>query len=177
MKALLLLLALALAGHGAAGQACGEGSFHCLVYSLNGKTVPDLRYELLAFDTQALPDNGPWYQLCQSAFWGKMLRKNELDQARAAGLLKPKAPLVGLQATGSDATAANRFRLPYAGPVVGGDLRFHTLEGGWQPCIIKLTAGAASCYILCNPFGGCDGKVSILWSEVPVLVDWSSYYK
>ena len=176
MKSVALFLICLIISSRAFGQECGEGWFDCKVYTLNGKIAKNLRYEIFSFPPSMEQLDGQWMERLQKAetYWGVLLSQKDFFEVCQTGLLRVSGLQVGLETNSGRSWPnfdPNRFQVPRTGAINNGTLSFRTKEGGWLPCIIKISSEQTACYVLCHPFSGCRNQVTVLWGENPQLAD------
>ena len=158
-QVLILLLSLitnAILHSPVQAQLCGGGTFTFEIYTLNGKGIENINYEILPVNFDSLKDASQQlhFDLHRGEILSDFYVKKSVDASKEKELERQLAFRENKQ----------------KGTFKDGIVNFLTLETAHHPCLLHLYSNTKDVYILANLVGGCNRKTAVLWNEYPQLV-------
>ena len=147
-----------------AAQVCGGGHRTINIYVRNGLEAKGLKYELFEIMPRSLNDDHPaTAKYLRDTFFPRggngegpywIAEPVSVDKVIGAKFISNyKADRYLAKPGERDSLRENK----YAGPIVNGEVRFHTLELYDRPLLLKLYAdNYEPAYFISNFFGGCS---------------------
>ncbi len=147
-KHILLIFTILNLSLNAYSQACGGGIFTLNVYTLNGKEVKSVYYEIFPVSKELIEKYKNLNAWESGTVIGNFNETNFISNDSLVNRLQEFLE-------GSSITKSGKFKT---------SLKFKTIETVYFPIILKVTIKNQTLYIFGNYFGGCNREDSLIWN-------------
>jgi len=139
---------LALSSFNGYSQACGGGILTLNMYTLNGKAIKEVSYEIFPVSEELIGRHN--FQNSR----GSVMLINDFSESGGLQNEKSNNKLDMLLESSSISRSGKFINV----------LKFKTTENEYFPLILKISVKGQTAYILGNYFGGCDREVRLFWN-------------
>lgn len=147
-RQLIFLFILALFFFNGYSQACGGGILTLNMYTINGKAIKEVSYEIFPVSEELIGRHN--FQDSR----GSVMLINDFSESESIQNEKSNSKL-DMFLERSSISRSGKFT---------DALKFKTKENEYFPIILKISVKGQTVYILGNYFGGCDREVRLFWN-------------
>lgn len=143
----LLIIALFIPLNGNS-QECGGGILTLNLYTINGKKIKDVSYEIFPVSKEIIEKYNDTYNWNRGRIINNFSEKEILPNEDLTNQLNKLLERSSISKSGKFTST----------------LKFKTLELTYFPIIIKINIKSKTIYIMGNYFGGCNREASLIWN-------------